>query len=100
MFEAAGARFAGPVAEHHDGFSLWNSASNQWNSVQHGPRLDLVGQHAQAIRGVGLKFMASLHHAYHFNGYYDHVPYQSDATCASCTGSRARPRRTRCGTPS
>ncbi|MEC3998051.1 alpha-L-fucosidase [Actinacidiphila sp. DG2A-62] len=80
LFKAAGARFAGPVAEHHDGFSLWNSRSNPWNSVQHGPKLDLVDLHAQAIRGQGLKFMASLHHAYHFNGYYDHVPYQSDAT--------------------
>ncbi|WP_329182017.1 alpha-L-fucosidase [Streptomyces sp. NBC_01477] len=80
LFKAAGARFAGPVAEHHDGFSMWNSSSNPWNSVKHGPGLDLVGQHAQAIRGQGMKFMASLHHAYHFNGYYDHVPYQSDAT--------------------
>ncbi|WP_256090255.1 alpha-L-fucosidase, partial [Actinacidiphila rubida] len=80
LFKAAGAKFAGPVAEHHDGYSMWNSRSNPWNSVQHGPRLDLVGLHAQAIRGQGLKFMASLHHAYHFNGYYDHVPYQSDAT--------------------
>ncbi|NUP42896.1 MAG: alpha-L-fucosidase, partial [Streptomyces sp.] len=80
LFKAAGARFAGPVAEHHDGFSMWNSRSNPWNSVQHGPRLDLVGLHAQAIRGQGLKFMASLHHAYHFNGFYDHVPSQSDPT--------------------
>jgi alpha-L-fucosidase len=80
LFKAAGARFAGPVAEHHDGFSMWNSSSNPWNSVGHGPKLDLVAQHAQAIRGQGLKFMASLHHAYHFNGYYDHVPNQSDPT--------------------
>jgi alpha-L-fucosidase len=80
LFKAAGARFAGPVAEHHDGFSMWNSRANPWNSVQRGPKLDLVGLHAQAIRGQGLKFMASLHHAYHFNGYYDHVPYQNDPT--------------------
>lgn len=80
LFKAAGAKFAGPVAEHHDGFSMWNSQANPWNSVKHGPKLDLVGLHAQAIRGQGLKFMASLHHAYHFNGYYDHVPSQSDAT--------------------
>ena len=39
-----------------------------------------MGLHAQAIRGQGLKFMASLHHAYHFTGYYDHVPSQSDPT--------------------
>jgi alpha-L-fucosidase len=78
LFKNAGARFAGPVAEHHDGYSMWNSASNPWNAVQTGPKLDLVAQHAQAIRGQGLKFMASLHHAYHFNGYYQYVPYQSD----------------------
>ncbi|WP_042405479.1 alpha-L-fucosidase [Streptacidiphilus carbonis] len=78
LFRNAGAKFAGPVAEHHDGYSMWNSASNPWNAVQTGPKLDLVAQHAQAIRGQGLKFMCSLHHAYHFNGYYDHVPAQSD----------------------
>jgi len=78
LFKNAGARFAGPVAEHHDGFSMWKSASNPWNSVAKGPKLDLVALHAQAIRGQGLKFMASLHHAYHFNGYYQYVPAQSD----------------------
>ena len=78
LFKAAGARFAGPVAEHHDGFSMWNSAVNPWNSAAKGPKLDLLSLHSQAIRGQGLKFMCSLHHAYHFNGYYDHVPSQSD----------------------
>ena len=33
LFVDAGAKFAGPVAEHHDGFSMWNSRANQWNSV-------------------------------------------------------------------
>ncbi|GGS91401.1 alpha-L-fucosidase [Streptomyces cinerochromogenes] len=80
LFKSAGAKFAGPVAEHHDGFSMWDSHANPWNSVQRGPKLDLVGLHAKAIRGQGLKFMAALHHAYHFTGYYDHVPYQSDPT--------------------
>ena len=78
LFKNAGAKFAGPVAEHHDGYSMWNSASNPWNAVKTGPKMDLVALHAQAIRGQGLKFMASLHHAYHFNGYYQYVPYQSD----------------------
>jgi alpha-L-fucosidase len=80
LFKKAGAKFAGPVAEHHDGFSMWNSTVNEWNSVAKGPKLDLVNLHAQAIRAQGLKFMCSLHTAYHFNGYYDHVPAQSTAT--------------------
>ena len=33
LFVDAGARFAGPVAEHHDGYSMWNSRVNEWNSV-------------------------------------------------------------------
>lgn len=78
LFKAAGAKFAGPVAEHHDGFSMWNSTCSPWNSVRRGPELDLVGLQAQAIRGQGLKFLTALHHAYHFTGFYDHVPYQSD----------------------
>ncbi|GAA1968181.1 alpha-L-fucosidase [Catenulispora subtropica] len=86
LFKNAGARFAGPVAEHHDGYSMWNSQANEWNSVKTGPGLDLVGLHAQAIRGQGLKFMASLHHAYHFQGYYQYVPQQSTATLQKLYG--------------
>ena len=33
LFKNAGARFAGPVAEHHDGYSMWNSQVNEWDSV-------------------------------------------------------------------
>jgi alpha-L-fucosidase len=77
LFADAGAKFAGPVAEHHDGYSMWNSTANEWNSVRTGPKLDLLRLHADAIRAKGLKLVAALHHAYHFNGYYDHVPNQS-----------------------
>ncbi|MGH3169454.1 MAG: alpha-L-fucosidase [Trebonia sp.] len=40
LFKNAGAKFAGPVAEHHDGYSMWNSQVNEWNSVKTGPGLD------------------------------------------------------------
>ncbi len=86
LFADAGARFAGPVAEHHDGFSMWNSTANEWNSVAKGPRLDLLRLHADAIRAKGLKLYVSLHHAYHFNGYYDHVPAQSTTTLKKLYG--------------
>jgi alpha-L-fucosidase len=86
LFADAGAKFAGPVAEHHDGYSMWNSSANEWNSVATGPRLDLLRLHADAIRAKGLKLFVSLHHAYHFNGYYDHVPGQSSTTLKKLYG--------------
>ncbi|KAI8810618.1 alpha-L-fucosidase [Cladochytrium replicatum] len=76
LFFDAGAKYAGPVAEHHDGYSLWNSTVNEWNSVQRGPKLDLAQLHADAIRKKGLKFIMALHHAYNFNGYYEFAPQQ------------------------
>ncbi|HTI21840.1 MAG TPA: alpha-L-fucosidase [Kutzneria sp.] len=86
LFVDAGARFAGPVAEHHDGFSMWNSSVNEWNSVAKGPRLDLLRLHADAIRGKGLKLMVAMHHAYHFTGYYQWVPAQSDSSLKKLYG--------------
>jgi alpha-L-fucosidase len=54
--------------------------------VRTGPRLDLVGLHANAIRAKGLKFMVSLHHAYNFTGFYQWVPAQSDASLRKLYG--------------
>jgi alpha-L-fucosidase len=90
LFADAGAKFAGPVAEHHDGYSMWNSTANEWNSVRTGPKLDLLRLHADAIRGKGLKLLAALHHAYHFTGYYDHVPTQPTESLRRLFGQNGR----------
>ncbi|WP_086848624.1 alpha-L-fucosidase [Amycolatopsis kentuckyensis] len=90
LFADAGAKFAGPVAEHHDGYSMWNSAANEWNSVKTGPKLDLLRLHADAIRAKGLKLLAALHHAYHFTGYYDHVPNQPTESLRRLFGQNGR----------
>jgi len=78
LFVNAGAKFAGPVAEHHDGFSMWASKVNPWNSVSKGPGVDMAAIWETAIRAKGLKFMMSMHHAYNFNGYFQYVPAQTD----------------------
>ena len=58
----SGAKFAGPVAEHHDGFSMWDSHSNPWNAARMGPQQDIVGRLETAIRDQGMKFMTAFHH--------------------------------------
>jgi len=63
LFKRSGARFAGPVAEHHDGFAMWDSALTEWNAARMGPRRDVVGELARAIKSRGLKFVTAFHHA-------------------------------------
>ena len=74
LFADAGAKFAGPVAEHHDGISMWASKVNPWNVKDLGPKLDLVKLLTDAFRKKNMKIMLSMHHAYNITGYYDHVP--------------------------
>lgn len=78
LFAKSGARFAGPVAEHHDGFSLWDSKANPWNAKSHGPKMDLVGLLTDAIREKDMKVILSMHHAFNFTGFYDFVPEMSE----------------------
>ena len=63
LFKSAGAQFAGPVGEHHDGFTMWDTELSEWNAVKMGPKRDVVGELERAIRGQGMRFMVALHHA-------------------------------------
>lgn len=63
LFQKSGAQFAGPVAEHHDGFSMWDSALTKWDAKDMGPKRDIVGELEEAIRKQGMKFITSFHHA-------------------------------------
>jgi alpha-L-fucosidase len=63
LFKQAGAQFAGPVGEHHDGFAMWDSQLTEWNSVWLGPKRNVVGELASAIRRQNMRFMVAMHHA-------------------------------------
>jgi len=53
LFRRAGARYVVLVAEHHDGFALYDCSYSQWNSVSMGPKRDIVGELAHAVREQG-----------------------------------------------
>lgn len=63
LFVRAGARFAGPVCEHHDGFAMWDSEFTPWNAADMGPKRDITGELEKAIRARGMRFVATFHHA-------------------------------------
>jgi len=61
LFRKAGAKYVMPVAEHHDGFAMWDSALTKWDAMDQGPHRDLVGELAAACRADGLNFGVSYH---------------------------------------
>ena len=65
LFREAGARYVVPVAEHHDGFAMYNSQLSEWTAVKMGPHKDLIGLLANAVRAEGLRFGVSSHRAEH-----------------------------------
>ncbi|MEM9986981.1 MAG: alpha-L-fucosidase, partial [Bacteroidota bacterium] len=65
LFQSAGAKFAGPVAQHHDGFAMWASEVNPWNAQDMGPKRDILGELFGALKQRELKTIATFHHARH-----------------------------------
>lgn len=65
LFKAAGARYVIPVAEHHDGFAMYDSALSDWSAAKMGPRRDVISELSRAVRAEGLHFGTSFHRAEH-----------------------------------
>jgi len=63
LFKKSGAKFAGPVAEHHDGFAMWDTKYSDWNAAKMGPKRDVVGELEKAIKKQDMKFVVAFHHA-------------------------------------
>jgi alpha-L-fucosidase len=66
LFKASGARYVVPVAEHHDGFAMYDSDLTRWSAGKMGPRRDVIGELARAIRAEGLVFGLSSHRVEHW----------------------------------
>ena len=65
LFREAGAKYVVPVAEHHDGFPMYDSRLTDWCAGKMGPKRDLFGELATAVRAEGLHLGASSHRAEH-----------------------------------
>ena len=66
LFQRAGARFVVPVAEHHDGFAMYDCGFSAWCAARMGPKRDIVGELASATRRRGMVFGLSSHRAEHW----------------------------------
>jgi alpha-L-fucosidase len=66
LFEAAGARYVVPVAEHCDGFPMYDSDMTDWSAAKMGPKRDVAGELMKAARARGMHFGLSSHRAEHW----------------------------------
>ncbi len=78
LFKKSGARFVVPVAEHHDGFQMYDSVLSRWNSVNMGPKRDIIGELAEAVRSQNLTFGLSTHRAEHWWFFGEGREFDSD----------------------
>jgi alpha-L-fucosidase len=65
LFKKAGAKYVVPVAEHHDGFAMYDSGLSDWTIAKMGPHRDTTGELAKAVRAAGLHFGVSSHRVEH-----------------------------------
>ena len=78
LFRQAGARFVVPVAEHHDGFAMYDCSFSRWTAAKMGPKRDLIGELAKAVRAAGLVFGLSSHRAEHWWFMNGGMQFESD----------------------
>lgn len=66
LFQKAGAQYVVPVAEHHDGFQMYDSGLSEWNAGKMGPKRDVLGELSREFRRQGLVNGASSHRVEHW----------------------------------
>ncbi|MBC7783398.1 MAG: alpha-L-fucosidase [Burkholderiales bacterium] len=67
LFKKTGAKYVVPSAEHHDGWANWDSDITEFCATKMGPKRDLIGDMAIAVRKQGLKFGVSNHRLNHYD---------------------------------
>lgn len=74
LFKKAGVQYVVPVAEHHDGFALYESSITPYNAADIGPKRDVFKELTDEIKKQGLISGASSHLAFNWN-YYNQQPH-------------------------
>jgi alpha-L-fucosidase len=61
LYKRAGAKYFATMAHHHDNFDNFDSTYQPWNSVNYGPKKDIVGGWTKAARDAGLRVSITSH---------------------------------------
>jgi alpha-L-fucosidase len=81
-YVAAGAKYFVALANHHDNFDNFNSRHHAWNSVNIGPKKDIIGTWARLARSHGLKFGVTNHSAHSWHWFQPAYGYDAEGPMA------------------
>ena len=80
LYKRMGARYILAMANHHDNFDNWDSAYQPWNSVNMGPKRDILREWSEAARANGLRFGESFHAAHAWSWFEVSQDYDGNIT--------------------
>lgn len=63
LYLEMGAKYFVAMGVHHDNFDCWNSEYQPWNSVNVGPKADIVGIWEKTARNHGMRFGIGFHNS-------------------------------------
>ena len=100
LYIRMGARYFVAMGNHHDNFDCWDSRYQPWNSVNIGPKKDIVGIWQETARKYDMPFGIGFHatpartygqfmtvrYRSDRNGQYAGIPYDANLTAADGTG--------------
>lgn len=69
LYKNAGAQYFVAMANHHDNLDNYKSSYQPWNSVNMGPKKDLIAGWVKAAKKQGLPFGVSVHAAHAWSWY-------------------------------
>lgn len=61
FYKKIGAQYFFALGNHHDNYDLWDSQYQEWNSMNIGPKIDILAGWAEAAKKNGLPFGISFH---------------------------------------
>ena len=59
--EDLGAKYFMALAHHHDNFDNWDSSHQEWNSVNVGPKRDIIGEFCESAKKYKVPFGVTTH---------------------------------------
>jgi alpha-L-fucosidase len=86
LYQSVGARYFMALGNHHDNFDLWDSPYQEWNSVNVGPKKDLVKGWSEACKKAGLPLGVSIHASHAWTWLEPSQKYDGNLTKADGAG--------------